>query len=55
MANQFYGDSTLYWIIASANPNQIDFGSIFIKEGNQLRIPTGLNEILRSYKFLNEL
>ena len=36
MANQFYGDSTLYWIIASANPNQIDFGSIFIKEGNQL-------------------
>jgi hypothetical protein len=55
MANQFYGDSTLYWIIAAANPNQINFGSLFVKEGNQLRIPTDLNEIIRSYKFLNEL
>ena len=55
MADQFYGDSTLYWIIASANPNHVNFGSLFITEGNQLRIPTDLNEIIRSYKFLNEL
>ncbi|MDB9992692.1 hypothetical protein OAD97_00820 [bacterium] len=55
MANQFYNDSTLYWVIAAANPDEVNFGSLFLTEGSQIRIPTDLNEILRSYKFLNEL
>jgi hypothetical protein len=55
LANQFYKDVTLYWIIASANPNSINFGSLFINEGTQLRIPTDLNEILRSYNQSNEI
>jgi len=55
LANQFYGDITLYWIIASANPDVIDFGSIFIKEGTQLRIPLDISEIMRSYNNINEL
>ena len=55
MANQFYGDSTLYWIIAASNPDEVNFGSLFLTEGSQIRIPTDLNEILRNYKFLNEL
>ena len=55
LANQFYGDSTLYWIIAAANPNSVDFGSLFMQEGSQIRIPVNLNEIIRSYEFLNEL
>ena len=55
LANQFYHDVTLYWVIAAANPDVINFGSIFIAEGTQLRIPTDLNEILRSYNRLNEV
>lgn len=55
MANQFYGDSTLYWIIAAANPDEVNFGSLFLTEGTQLRIPTDINEILRSYEFKNAL
>jgi hypothetical protein len=55
LSNQFYGDVTLYWIIASSNPNKVDFGSIYIKEGTQLRIPTDINEILRSYNNLNDI
>ena len=34
LANQFYGDVTLYWIISTANPNYINFGSLFIDEGD---------------------
>ena len=55
LANQFYQDVTLYWVIAAANPDVINFGSLFIAEGTQLRIPTDLNEILRSYNKLNRV
>ena len=54
LANQFYQDVTLYWIIAIANPNYIKFDSLFIKEGIQIRIPTDTSEILRSYNRLNQ-
>lgn len=55
LANQFYNDVTLYWIIAAANPDYINFGSIFIKEGTQLRIPTNISAIVDSYNRLNRL
>ena len=53
LANQFYGDVTLYWVIATANPNYVNFGSLFINEGTQIRIPANLNGILSSYNNLN--
>lgn len=37
LANQFYGDSTAWPIIASAN--NIGLGSLSIESGKQLRIP----------------
>jgi hypothetical protein len=40
LANQFYGDVTLWPIIASAN--NIGLGSINIEAGKQLRIPDPL-------------
>ena len=55
LANQFYQDVTLYWIISAANPNSIQFGSIFIPQGTQLRIPTNINEIINSYNNLNNI
>jgi hypothetical protein len=54
LANQFYQDVSLYWIIAISNPNEIDFGSISIKPGTQLRIPTEIFEILDQYNELNQ-
>ena len=53
LANQFYNDVTLYWIIAAANPNKINFGSLFINEGTQLRIPINTSNIIDSYNRLN--
>jgi phage tail protein X len=52
LANQYYGDSTLWWIISIAN-SLLPQNSIFIPEGTQLRIPTDITSILTSYNQLN--
>ena len=52
LANQYYGDSTLWWIISIAN-SLLPQNSIFIPEGTQLRIPTNVTPILTSYNQLN--
>jgi hypothetical protein len=52
LANQYYGDSTLYWIISAANPSQ-SFSSMYIIEGSQLRIPNDVSNVLSSYRALN--
>lgn len=52
LANQFYGDSSLWWIISIAN-DLLPQNSIFIPVGTQLRIPTDVNSILISYNELN--
>lgn len=38
LAQQFYGDSSLWWVISIANTN-LSQNSLFIPEGTQLRIP----------------
>lgn len=53
LANQFYKDITLYWIIACANPDVVNMGSIFIPVGANLRIPTNTFDIINDYKVLN--
>ena len=55
LAFQFYGDVTLYWIIALSNPNKVGFGSLFIPVGTQLSIPTNISGFIDSYNRLNEL
>jgi hypothetical protein len=48
LAYQFYKDSTLWWIIASAN--NIHNANIGIKEGTILRIPQNYIDILRDFE-----
>ena len=55
LAQQFYKDSTLWWIIASANPNILSQNSLFPPVGSQLRIPIYIQNILASYYVLNHL
>jgi len=52
LANQYYGDSSLYWIISAANPTN-SFNSLYTPVGTQLRIPNNVSEILAAYKTLN--
>jgi hypothetical protein len=54
LSNQFYDDVTLYWIIAIANPNKVNMGSLFLPPGTQIRIPVGVTSIVDSYNILNK-
>lgn len=53
LAFDFYGDSTLWWIIASANALPGD--SLYLEPGMQLRIPTDLSSIINEYKIINTI
>lgn len=53
LANQYYGDYTLWWIISSANP-QLKSNSIFPTTGYQIRIPSNTSDIIAAYNLLNE-
>ena len=53
LAFRFYGDVTLWWIISIANPNLVDFSSLFLPIGSQIRIPQDISPIIDSYNDLN--
>jgi len=51
LANDFYQDSSLWWVIASANALPGD--SIYPPIGAQLRIPSDIRQVLTSYNAEN--
>ena len=51
LAFDFYQDSSLWWVIASANSLPGD--SIYPPIGVQLRIPTNIQAILNNYNLVN--
>lgn len=52
LAYQFYGDTTLWWILSVANPD-LPNDSLYPTIGYQLRIPGNLNTILDNFEKLN--
>ena len=52
LAQQFYGDSSLWWIIASANNSKKD--GLIVEPGIQLRIPGSAAEVIEKFDELNE-
>lgn len=52
LANQYYNDSSLWWVISIANTT-LDQSSLVIPEGIQIRIPGNYASVLESYKKLN--
>jgi nucleoid-associated protein YgaU len=50
LANQYYGDKNLWWVIARAN-NQSE--SIYTKPGKEYRVPRNTNLILKEFEELN--
>lgn len=51
LANQYYGDSVYWWVIAVAN--NINDGTLYLEEGRQLRIPADLPTILNELNRTN--
>jgi len=52
LAANYYDDISLWWIIASANA--IGKGTLVVEPGLQIRIPMMVDEIIQSYKDLND-
>ena len=53
LAYDFYQDSSLWWVISSANALPGD--SIYPPVGVQLRIPTNIQSILNTYNKVNNV
>lgn len=51
LAYKYYGDPTLYWIIANAN--NIGKGRMSVQPGLTLRIPANVNDIINKFNSLN--
>lgn len=52
LAFSYYGDATMWWIIAMANNNATK-GALYPMPGTQLRIPTNVSAILNQYRQFN--
>ena len=52
LAFQFYGDSSLWWVLSIANPD-LPNDSLYPTLGFQLRIPGNINQILSNFEQLN--
>jgi hypothetical protein len=63
LANIYYSDQTLWWIISIANtaiagtslPSDLPQDSLVIPEGIQIRIPASYPGVLNSFKRINSL
>lgn len=51
LANKFYGNVELWWIIARAN--EMKNGSMYLVPGKEYRIPQNVSFILREFEELN--
>ena len=52
VAHRYYGDSTLWWVIAQAN--NIRDGSFGLKPDEKLRIPSNVPQIIQDLQAINE-
>ena len=52
LAQQYYNDSSLWWVISSAN-SDFPQNSYYIPEGTQIRIPQNISQVLSLFDSLN--
>ena len=53
LANTYYQDTSLWWVIAKANPDKIRRDGLLLKPGIQIRIPSNIQSILNQFENLN--
>jgi phage tail protein X len=54
LALNYYGDSSLWWVIAAGNPN-VDLMTLVIPEGVQIRIPGNFSSVVNEFAAINQL
>ncbi len=50
LAHRFYGDVTLWWVIAKANGLK---GKVFVPQNTEIRIPGNISKVLEDFNNLN--
>ena len=53
LAQQYYKDSSLWWIISIANTDILPQNSLIIPEGIQIRIPAFYSSIINNFNRIN--
>lgn len=53
LAHYYYGDSSFWWVIASANALTGD--SLYLEPGAQIRIPQNIQSVINQYRVLNTI
>ena len=51
LAHKFYGDVTLWWVIAKANGLK---GKMYAPQNTEIRIPGNVSKVLEDFNNLNE-
>ena len=54
LALNYYGNSSLWWIIAIANPN-LGLDTLILPEGQQIRIPGNFSQVVSEFNTINQL
>jgi len=54
LAQQYYKDSSLWWVISSAN-SALPQNSYYIPEGQQIRIPQNIAGVITQFDALNRI
>ena len=54
LANEYYQDIGLWWIISTANPDVIRRDSFGLKPGIEIRIPANVQGIIEAVEALNK-
>ena len=53
LAQQYYKDSSLWWVISIANTDKVNQSTLVIPEGIQIRIPSTYTNVVRDFNILN--
>ena len=54
LANQFYQDVDMWWIIATANPGIIKRDTFNLKPGLEIRVPANPQGVMQEFESLNK-
>jgi phage tail protein X len=53
LAQQYYSDSSLWWVISIANTDKVNQSTIVIPEGLQIRIPSTYANVIQDFNIIN--
>jgi len=53
LAQQFYKDSSLWWVISIANTDKVNQNDLIIPPGLQIRIPANYSNVISDFNSIN--